>query len=153
MNKIITTFLAAISIVASPAALAITIGGVDFGPLGEDPSRTHLESATLAQTIVNGNGQSASAYGFITSVNGDNTYCAAGSANCGLYYVAQFTGSQNFDAGTSAASGYVEFTATTVSIYFSNAPHNNLFDQNSPTNIAHDTGNERGHPLGDTAWP
>ena len=51
MNKTITTFLAAISIVASPAALAITIGGVDFGPLGEDPSRTHLETASSPKPL------------------------------------------------------------------------------------------------------
>jgi hypothetical protein len=140
MNKTITTFLAAISIVASPAALAITIGGVDFGPLGEDPSRTHLETATLAQTFVGGNGQNATAYGSITAVNGDTTYCADGSSNCGLYYVANFNNSQNF------SSSYVEFTNATVSVFFSNSARINLLVDDSPTNLAAILGINGGNP-------
>ena len=73
MNKTITTLLAAAGIAAAAPASAVVIGGVDFGTLGGAPSRTHLETATLAQTFVNGNGQNATAYGFITTVNGDNT--------------------------------------------------------------------------------
>jgi hypothetical protein len=136
MNKTITALLAAVGIVASAPASAIIIGGVDFGPTGADPSRSHLETATLAQTFVNGNGQNATAYGFITTVNGDTSYCADNSTNCGLYYVANYQNSQNFSAGSSAAPGYLEFTNTTVTVFFTNTPHINLFDQNSPTNIA-----------------
>ena len=90
MNKTITTLLAAVGIAASAPASAVVIGGVDFGTLGGAPFRTHLETATLAQTFINGNGQNATAYGFITTVNGDTSYCADGSSNCGLYYVANF---------------------------------------------------------------
>jgi hypothetical protein len=130
MNKTITTLLAAAGIAAAAPASAVVIGGVDFGTLGAAPSRTHLETATLAQTFVNGNGQNATAYGFITTVNGDNTYCSDGSGNCGLYYVAQFNNSQNF------SSSYVEFTNSTVSVFFSNSSPINLLVQDSPTNVA-----------------
>ena len=98
MNKTITTLLTAAGIAASAPASAVIVGGIDFGALGADPNRTHLETATLAQTFVNGNGQKRRSYGFITTVNGDNTYCADGSGNCGLYYVATFNNSQNFSA-------------------------------------------------------
>jgi hypothetical protein len=130
MNKTITTLLAAAGIAASAPASAVIVGGVDFGALGADPNRTHLETATLAQTLVTGNGQTARSYGFITTVNGDNTYCADGSGNCGLYYVGTFSNSQNY------SPSYVEFTNSTVSVFFSNTSPFNLLDQNSPTNLA-----------------
>ena len=147
MNKTITTLLAAAGIAAAAPASAVVIGGVDFGTLGGAPSRTHLETATLAQTFVNGNGQNATAYGFITTVNGDNTYCADGSGNCGLYYVAQFNNSQNF------SSSYVEFTNSTVSVFFSNAGSINLLVQDSPTNVATILGLQRREPLGNANRP
>lgn len=140
MNKTIATLLAAAGIAASAPASAVVIGGVDFGTLGGAPSRTHLETATLAQTFVNGNGQSSTAYGFITTVNGDSTYCADGSGNCGLYYIAQFNNSQNFSAS------YVEFTNATVSVFFSNSAPVNLLTQDSPTNIATIQGINGGNP-------
>ena len=140
MNKTITTLHAAIGIVASPAALAITIGGVDFESLGNDPSLTHLDTATLAQTFVGGNGQDATAYGSITAVNGDTTYCADGSSNCGLYYVANFNNSQN------VSSSYAEFTNATVSVFFSNSARINLLINDSPTNVATIQGINGGTP-------
>lgn len=130
MNKTITTLLAAIGIAASAPASAIVVGGVDFGALGASPINMHLETATLAQTLVNGNGQNATAYGYITTLNGDNTYCTDGSGNCGLFYVANFNDSQNF------SSSYVEFASATVSVFFSNASPINLLNQDSPTNLA-----------------
>ncbi|SCY09692.1 PEP-CTERM sorting domain-containing protein [Nitrosospira sp. Nsp13] len=130
MNKTITSVLAAIGIAASAPASAIIVGGIDFGVLGGDPTKTHIETATLAQTFINGNGQNASVYGYITTVNGDNTYCADGSGNCGLFYTATFSGSQNF------SSSYVEFTSATVSVFYSNVSPINLLNQDSPTNIA-----------------
>lgn len=130
MNRTLAPLLAALGIVASAPASAIIVGGVDFGTLGANPGKTHLETATLAQTFVNGNGQNASVYGYITTINGDNTYCANGSGNCGLFYTATFNNSQNF------SSSYVEFTSATVSVFFTNNSPLNLLNQNSPTNIA-----------------
>ena len=140
MNKTITTLLAAAGIAAAAPASAVIVGGVDFGTLGGAPFQTHLETATLAQTFINGNGQNATAYGFITTVNGDNTYCADGSGNCGLYYVAQFNNSQNF------SQGYVEFTNSTVSVFFSNTAPLNLLVNDSPTNVATIQGINGGNP-------
>lgn len=140
MNKTITSVLAAIGIAASAPASAIIVGGIDFGVLGGDPTKTHIETATLAQTFINGNGQSASVYGYITTVNGDNTYCADGSGNCGLFYTATFSGSQNF------SSSYVEFTSATVSVFYSNVSPINLLNQDSPTNIATIQGFNGGNP-------
>ena len=130
MNRTLAPLLAAIRIAASAPASAIIVGGVDFGTLGANPGKTHLETATLAQTFVNGNGQNASVYGYITTINGDNTYCANGSGNCGLSYTATFNNSQNF------SSSYVEFTSATVSVFFTNTSPLNLLTQDSPTNMA-----------------
>lgn len=130
MKKLLVPLAAAASLLASAPASAIVVGGIDFGALGEDPTRTHLETATLAQTFVNGNGQNATAYGYITSVNGDTSYCADGSSNCGLYYVATFSNSQSF------SSSYVEFTAANIQVFYSGAPALNLLSQNSLLNIA-----------------
>lgn len=130
MKKTLAPLLTAIGIAVSAPASAIIVGGVDFGTLGANPGKTHLETATLAQTFVNGNGQNASVYGYITTINGDNTYCADGSGKCGLFYTATFNNSQNF------SSSYVEFTSATVSVFFTNNSPLNLLNQNSPTNIA-----------------
>lgn len=130
-SNILASLFAAMSITAVAPASAVVVGGINFGVLGGDPSRVHLETATLAQQIVTGNGQSSLAYGVISTVNGSANYCGvAGDSSCSLYYVANFTGSQNF------SSGYVEFTGATVDLYYSNQPQVNLltFD-NSPNNI------------------
>ena len=63
------------SLLVSMSAQAIVVGGIDFGALGADPSNLHFETATIAQTLITGNGQSATAYGQITSVNGETNYC------------------------------------------------------------------------------
>jgi hypothetical protein len=130
MKTTITTLATAIGIATSTPASAIVVGGIDFGTLGADPTRTHLETATLAQTFVNGDGQNATAYGFITTVNGNTSYCADGTSNCGLYYVAEFSNTQNF------SDTYVEFTNAVVSIFFHNGPPLNLLNHSSPDNIA-----------------
>ncbi len=57
MNKTITTLLTAAGIAASAPASAVIVGGIDFGALGADPTRTHLETATLAQTFITGTGK------------------------------------------------------------------------------------------------
>jgi hypothetical protein len=130
MNRTLASLIAALGIAVSAPASAIIIGGVDFGALGANPYKLHLETATLAQTFVNGNGQNASAYGYITTLNGDSSYCANGSGNCGLFYTATFNNSQNF------SSTYVEFASATVSVFFTNNAPLNLLNQDSPTNIA-----------------
>lgn len=113
-----------IGLVSAMSANAYVVGGIDFGT---SLNLSHLETTTLAQTYVNGNGQSATAYGYVSTLNGSPSYCASGS--CGLYYVANFGGSQNFNGG------YLEFTTATLSVYLSNS-FVNLLNQNSPANVA-----------------
>jgi len=128
----LASLLGAISLLAAAPASANVIGGVNFGALGESPSNIHLETATLAQQIVTGNGQSSTAYGFITSVNGNTNYCASG--NCSLYYVAEFNNSQNY------STSYVEFASSTVTLYYANSSNINLLGQSSTDNLAYITG-------------
>jgi hypothetical protein len=115
----------ALGLAGAVSANAYVVGGINFGAaIGS----AHLETATLAQTYVNGDGQSAISYGYVSTVNGNNNYCASGP-NCGLYYITTLTGSQNF-TGTS-----VEFLSATTKIYFSNS-FVNLLNQDSAANLA-----------------
>lgn len=130
MKKLFSAMATALGLAMAVPASAVVVGGIDFGALGADPSRTHLDTATLAQTFVNGNGQNSTAYGYITSVNGDNHYCV-GNGDCGLFYVARFNDSQNYNGS------YVEFLSSTVTVYFSStAVDVNLLDSSSAVNLA-----------------
>ena len=130
MKKLLATAIASIGIAASAPASAFIVGGIDFGSSGS----THLETATLAETYISGNGQNLTAYGMVTTVNGDTSYCADGSSNCALYYVLNGYTSKNFNGVT------VQFTGGTINMYYSAAPALNLLNQSSPTNIATITG-------------
>lgn len=113
----------------SPAS-AIIVGGIDFGAIGANPNNNHLETATLAQTFVNGVGQLATAYGVVSTVNGDNTYCADNTSNCALYYVSTTT-SRSF------SNTYASFGNTVVKLYYANVAQINLLGQSSAANIAY----------------
>ncbi|MDO9467758.1 MAG: PEP-CTERM sorting domain-containing protein [Thiobacillus sp.] len=125
MNKIITAAVAAIGIAASAPAAAIVVGGINFGALGDT---VHIETATLAETFVNGVGQSLQGYGVISTINGSNNYCAVGS--CSLYY--HFS---NYTVSAFNGTG-VQFTGGVIDIYYSAGPQLNMFNQNSPANVA-----------------
>lgn len=121
----------------SPAS-AIIVGGIDFGVLGANPINTHLETATLAQTFINGAGQAATAYGLITSVNGDLSYCADGSSNCSLYYITHTTTRTFTPIG--GGLSYASLGGTTVNVYYSSSTAGNLLNQNSTSNLAYISG-------------
>lgn len=124
MNKIITAAVAALGIAASAPASAVVVGGINFGALG---NTVHIETATLAETFVNGVGQSLQGYGVISTINGSNNYCAVG--NCSLYY-------HFYDYTVSAFNGAgVQFTGGKIDIYYGAGPQLNMFSQNSPDNI------------------
>jgi hypothetical protein len=109
--------------VAAPAS-AIVVGGVDFGAVGGPPLFSHLETTTIAETLITGNGQNLMGYGVIDRVNGDNTY-AAGTDK--LFFV--FTGytSANFGAGS------VGFTGGMIEVFL--GADFNLLAQSSAANI------------------
>lgn len=125
MNKIITAAVAALGIAASAPASAVVVGGINFGTLG---NTMHIETATLAETFVNNVGQSLQGYGTISTVNGSNNYCAVGS--CSLYYY--------FSGYTASAfnNNQIQFTGGVVDIYYNAGAQLNMFNQDSPTNVA-----------------
>jgi hypothetical protein len=133
IKKLITAVAAALGLAAAAPASAIIVGGIDFGTLG---TGVHLETATLAETFVNGVGQSLQGYGVVTTVNGDSTYCANNTSNCSLYFFFHDYSVQTFDGGT----GKVTFTGGVVDLYYSGAPAINLLGQDSTTNVATITG-------------
>lgn len=124
MNKIITAAVAALGIAASAPAAAIVVGGINFGTLGDT---VHIETATLAETFVNGVGQSLQGYGVISTVNGSNNYCAVG--NCSLYYYFY-----NYTVSAFNGTG-VQFTGGVIDIYSNAGAQLNLFNQSSPANV------------------
>ncbi|MDR7271417.1 hypothetical protein J2X20_004085 [Pelomonas saccharophila] len=101
------------------------VGGIVFG---SGLAQAHLETATMAQTLVTGNGQDATAYGQVLAVNGVGNYCGGGG-RCALYYVASFKNSKQ------VANHGVEFTGATISLYYADAAAN-LLSRNSTANLA-----------------
>jgi hypothetical protein len=73
-KNLIASAIAAITLAASGSASAIVVGGVDFGAAG---NTNHIETTTLAETLVNAVGQTLSGYGQINSVNGNIFYAGA----------------------------------------------------------------------------
>ncbi len=121
-KKLIASAIAAIGLVASGAASAIVVGGVNFGTAG---LLNHLETTTLAETLVNGNGQQLFGYGQVNTVNGDLFY--AGSNR--LYFVFDQYISNDFNGLTG-----VDFSGGQVRVYLQ--PTRNLLNFSSEANFA-----------------
>lgn len=146
MRKLLTAAATAAALAVSAPASAIVVGGINFTDLGNS---THLETATLAETFVNGVTQKLEGYGYITTVNGAADYCAPGP--CSLYYHF-YDYTVSFFANTG-----VQFTGGIVDIYYSNAAQINFLANNSPTNIGLITGMTEwvrltGHTFADPAF-
>jgi hypothetical protein len=107
-------------------ASAIVVGGIDFGALG---LTSHIETTTIAATLALGVGDAATSYGVISQVNGDATYCADGTANCSLYFIATNTVS-------AVAGADLYFSGTEITVYYSGAAAINLLGQDSLANLA-----------------
>lgn len=124
MKKLIAASIASIGLAASMPSSAAIVGGVDFGSSGN----THIETATLAETFINGANQTLYGYGLVTTVNGDTTYCADGTSNCSLYFT--------FDYRVASFNGItVTFDTGNVNLYYSGSPALNLHSQDSTTNV------------------
>lgn len=119
-KKLIASAIAAFGLATSGAASAITVGGVNFGNTG---LLTHLETTTLAETIVNANGQELFGYGVINTVNGLSNYSAGNK----LYFVFDNYISNDVTATTA------DFSGGTVRVYLK--PEFNLLDFDSETNF------------------
>jgi hypothetical protein len=128
-KKICAVLGTAVGLAAAAPASAVIVGGIDFGTLG---TGTHLETATLAETFVNGVGQSLQGYGTVTTVNGDSTYCANNTSGCTLYFYFHDYVVQTLDPIT----GKVTFTGGKVDLYYDGNPSANFLTQDSLANIA-----------------
>ncbi len=128
-KKSLLTVAAAGALMGALSANANVVDGIDFGASGVF---SHFETATLAQTIINGNGQSVTAYGEITTVNGDANY---GATTERLYYIGSFSNSAGF---TESAGTAVSFSGAVLNIYKANSPLANLLTNaaGSPGNVA-----------------
>ena len=96
MNKTITTLLAAAGIAASAPASAMIVGGVDFGALGRIPLVLIWKLPHWPKPLSTVTGKMRPPTVSSPPSMATHTYCADGSSNCGLYYVANFNNSQNF---------------------------------------------------------
>lgn len=114
--------LAALAMAQS--ASAIVVGGVDFGATG---LTSHLETTTVAETLITGNGQTLRGYGQVNTVNGNILYGVAPGSR--LYFVFDQYTSQNF--GPTSA----EFTGGEVRVYLSGSTRN-LLDFDSESNFS-----------------
>jgi hypothetical protein len=121
-EKIILAFIGGLSLLASGAASALVVGGVDFG----EPATSHIETTTLAETLITDNGQTLTGYGQVNTVNGEINY--AGTDR--LYYTFTDYVSANFSGGP---GGSVDFTGGVANLYLGNV--GNLLDASSATNI------------------
>ena len=139
MNKIITTLLAAAGIAAAAPASAVVVGGVDFGTLGGAPSRTHLETATLAQTFITAMARTRRrmASSLLSMVTIAIARTEAAIADCITWR--NSTIHKTFPR-------LRRVTSSTVSVFFSNSAPINLLVNNSPTNLAAILGINGGNP-------
>lgn len=68
-KRMLASAICGLGLMASGAASATVIGGVDFGPFG-----FHIDTTTLAETFVGANGDIARGYGVVNTINGNNAY-------------------------------------------------------------------------------
>ena len=106
---------------AAGSASAIVVGGVDFGVLG---LTSHIETTTVAETLITGNNQKVLGYGQINTVNGVGGYAGPQS----LYFVLHDYVSNGFSATN------VGFTGGTIDVYL--GATYNLLNFSSAMNIS-----------------
>lgn len=119
-KKLIASAIAAIGLATSGTASAIVVGGVDFGT----PGTSHLETTTLAETLISGNGQELFGYGQVNTVNGNLFYSGANR----LYFVFDGYTSNDFTGSS------VDFSGGELRVYLK--PTFNLLGFSSEANFA-----------------
>ena len=112
---------------AGGAAADVVVGGINFGT----PGTTNLDTTTLGETLITGNGQTLQGYGQINTINSNTLYCAV-DANCRLFFTFTSYVSQNFSANAS------QFTGGIVHVYYDpNGLTHNLLSFSSLADIAY----------------
>ena len=124
-KNLIAAAICGLGLLASGAASAIVIDGVNFGNRG---LTDEISVGSIFETFISGSGQELKGYGQISSVNGATNYGGANS----LYFIVRNYTSTNF-TGTSTG-----FTGGIIDVYLGSTF--NLLDQNSALDIATITG-------------
>lgn len=138
-KKLIASVIAGLGLIASGSASAVTVTGVNFGNIG---LLNHIETTTLAQTLVNANGQQLYGYGVVNTVNGLSNY----SGGSKLYFVFDSYISNDVNASTA------DFSGGSVRVYLK--PEYNLLDFNSEFNFTNiDSGTQWLTLAGHTMFP
>lgn len=122
-KKLIASAVISLGLAVSGTASAVIVNGVDFGN-----RTTHLETTTLAETFVNGVGQTLTGYGQINTVNGNLSYAGANR----LYFVLSYNVTE-FNVNAFGV-GNVAFDSGLVTLYLRSTF--NTLDQSSADNIA-----------------
>ena len=91
-KRIVASAICGLGLLVSGAASADIIGGVDFGPFG-----FHLDTTTLAETAITGNGQTIKGYGVVNTINGNSNYAGPDK----LFFIFDNYVTQNFTATAS----------------------------------------------------
>lgn len=133
IKKIATSLALASGLTVALPASAIIVGDIDFGSQGESPSNTHIETATFAQSFINGVNQTFQAYGKVTTVNGLGSYCGV-AGPCNLYFHTHSYISTTFSLGST------EFKEGVADFYIDYSTERNLQDFSSAANVAFITG-------------
>ena len=116
----IASLIGGLGLVAAGSASAIVIGGVNFGALGQT---SHIETTTVAETLVTANGQNLLGYGQVNTVNGAAGYAGLDS----LYFVLNNYTSNGFSPTN------VGFSGGSVDVFL--GPTFNLLNFSSAANI------------------
>ncbi len=127
MKLLVSSLAAAAAALVSVPASAVVVGGIDFGT---DGLAFHIETATLAQSMVTNVGDLIEGYGKISTVNGADASSFCASGQCSLYYHYY-----NLTV-TDLTSANVRSTGGVVDLYYSGAASINLSSQTSPQNLA-----------------
>jgi hypothetical protein len=138
-SKIIPAILTTIGLAAAGDASAVVVGGIDFGVIGQV---SHLETTTVAETLINAAGQTLQGYGQINTVNNDSTYCAV-DANCRLFFYFTYNVTKIGSFGGVEAAA---FDSGTVTVFYdpgtggvNTGSTRNLLNFASPANVAYIT--------------
>jgi hypothetical protein len=98
--------IATLGMMTAGTASAITVGNINFG----SPGTSHLETTTVAESLVTAAGQTLTGYGQVNTVNGLGSYCAV-DANCRLFFTLSYN-TQSFTTSVAA------FNSGVVNVYY-----------------------------------
>lgn len=123
-TKILASAVCALGLLASGSAAAFSVGGVDFGP-----NLFHIDTTTLAETAITGNGQKITGYGVLNTVNGNNAYAGTDK----LFFIFKDYESKDFTDNPFPTNDTVNFSGGVIQVY--KRSNFNLMSQSSATNL------------------